>query len=64
MKLTLESDFGGFSVETEELETLGALLGGLVIPVLRASGYNDNTIDRFISSDECVGAYVESLEDL
>jgi len=66
MKITIEGEYSKYSVETKvELKSIESLIGGLVIPVLLASGYSDISIDMNLSNmDECIEEYAkEAFKD-
>ena len=59
MKMTFENDFGIHTVELhKDVLAVDEVIGGLVIPVLLAAGYFDESIRNFIEVDKCTDAFV------
>jgi hypothetical protein len=60
MKITLETDFGTFSAEVVgEVANIHVMLGGLVVPVLRAASYTEGTIESIFDMDTLTDALVD-----
>ena len=63
MKMTFENEFGIYTVELhQEVTAVDAVIGGMVVPLLRAASYADVSIDRYIETDICTDSFVEANE--
>jgi hypothetical protein len=64
MKMTFENEYGIYTVEIHQVNLIAAtvdeVIGWLIVPALRAAGYSDESIHKFIQVDECTDAFVET----
>lgn len=52
MKITLTDDNGTYSIEPKECgESLDQIMENLVIPVLKAAGFQQGSIDRYLNGE-------------
>ena len=57
--MTFENEYGIHTVELhKDVMAVDAVIGGLVIPVLQAAGYFDESIRKFIEVDKCTDAFM------
>lgn len=64
MKMMFENEFGIHTVELHrDVMSVDEVIGGLVVPLLRAAGYCDESIHRFIQVDECTDAFIDTIPE-
>ena len=63
MKMTLETEHGTFSAEvTGGGDNIHAILGGLVVPVLRAASYTEGTLESIFDIDMLTDALLDHID--